>query len=122
MIDLCSNLCLEDAVNPTYPETTVSNGNTANNMWFREGAPGYAGQCILDTLTYEQVIGVLERVPGAGKDLLKITNDPCLVELANKVGLIVPEQEQNQQVMDRLGNRNIPYYTIFRGNIDGSIL
>lgn len=118
--DPCANLCPTAPVNPDYPCSTVCTGDTSNNIWFEPGPPGFPGKCKLDLLTYEQVIAVLQRVPCARRDLLRITTDPCLVELANKVPLLVPEQEENKAVADRLMRNSLPFYTLLRGNIDGS--
>lgn len=119
--DPCANLCWDDKVNPKFPPCTVCNLDTSNNIWFRPGYNGHQGACKLDQLTYGQVIRVLRTVPCAGADLLKITDDPCLVELANKVKLIVPEKEQNAILSKRMSKGSLPYYTLFKGNTGGSI-
>jgi hypothetical protein len=82
--------------------------------------PGAFGRCILDELTYEQVYLVLERYPFAKRDLLRITTDPNLVRLANTVKLMVNEHEADQIVMDKFNARTLPFYTLFRGNVDGT--
>lgn len=117
--DPCDNICLEDKVNPDWPATSLCTGDRTNNIWFKPGPPGFQGQCKLDTMTYDQVIAVLERVPCAKRDLLRITNDVCLVRLANEVKLVEPVQESNQRVQDRLNRNSLPYYTVFRGNTGG---
>lgn len=116
-----STLCLTDAVNPNPYYTTVCTGNPVNNMWAEKLNTGYGYRCRLDLMTYEEVWIVLTRVPKAKEDLLKITNDPCLIKLANETKLLVPEKEENDQLQHKMNN-SLPYYRLFRGNIDGSII
>ena len=111
-------MCMDDAVNPTHNLTTVCTGNMSNNIWCERTAMGY--RCRLDLMTYDQVWEVLTRVPNAKSDLLKITDDQCLIFLANRSKLLVDEKEDNLLVMRKF-NRAIPYYTLMRGNTDGSI-
>lgn len=99
---------------------TVCTGDTECNIWFEPGPPGYPGKCKLDLMTYEQVHRVLQRVPYAKAQLLKITSDECLIRLANNTKLIVPPQEASQLVERRLNANTIPYYTVLRGNTDGT--
>ena len=113
-VQLCNRVNL-DPVN-----CTVCNGNTECNIWFEPGPPGHAGKCKLDNLTYEQDWLVLSRVPEAKKDLLRITSDPCLVRLANTTKLRVPEIEDNKRAADRINANTLPYYTVLRGNVDGT--
>jgi hypothetical protein len=112
---------MSDPVNP-YPSTqTVCNGDNTNNMFWRPGAEGFPGQCILDEMTYGQVFAVLQRHPKAAEHLLRITDDETLVAMANTVPLIESEIVSNQKVVDRLNaNTTTRYYTLFRGNIDGT--
>ena len=72
-------------------------------------------------MTYQQVWDVLTRNPRAKADLIRITDDECLLFLANRSKLKVDEKEENQRLMKKM-NRAIPYYTFFRGNVDGSIV
>ena len=98
---------------------TVCDGDTSNNIWFQPGPPGYPGKCKLDLMTYGQVHRVLQRVPCAKRDLLRITTDQCLIRLANTTPLIVPPQEDNRVAQQRLLRNSLPYYTVLRGNTGG---
>lgn len=99
---------------------TVCTGSTSGNIWFQPGPPGYPGKCKLDLMTYEQVFRVLQRVPCAKAHLLRITTDECLVRLANHTKLVMPPQEASQMVERRLNANSLPYYTVLRGNTDGT--
>ena len=82
--------------------------------------PGFEGRCILDEMTFEDVLRILSRNPSAHSHLLRITNDPCLVNMANKTALVTPLAEQEQTFMKRL-NGSLPFYTLFKGNLGGDI-
>lgn len=124
-IDLSTN------INATPNVCTFCTGDTTDNIWFIPGAPGYPGQCRLDQLTFEQVHDVLQRVPQAKKDLLRITTDPVLVQLANETRLTNDDIEADQKSVNLINrgvaglnpgtNRTIPFYTVFRGNFGGDI-
>ncbi len=112
---------MSDAVNLDPNNCTVCDGDTTDNIWFQLRAPGFPGKCKLDDLTYEQVHAVLERVPQARAHLLKITSDPVLIRLANTTRLRVAEIESNKAATDRINANTLPYYTVLRGNTDGSV-
>lgn len=99
---------------------TVCTGDTYGNIWFQPGPPGFPGKCKLDLMTFEQVYRVLQRVPCARQHLLRITDDECLVRLAQTTKLVVPPQEASQLVERRLNANSLPYYTLLRGNVDGT--
>lgn len=106
----------QEFVNPNYQCCTVCCGDKKNNIWFVNG------QCRLDQLSYEQVYRILQMNPRAKGDLIRITNDPNLIELANTTKLIQPDAADNA-VAARLVNKDtLPFYTQFKGNIDGSII
>lgn len=104
-------------------EPTVSNCDCdrTNNMWFEgENANKGVGICLLDTWSDEQIIYSLQHNPNAARDLLKITANPRLRELAMTVPLLSGEREGDRE--QREGNRNneagsIPFYAIFRGQM-----
>jgi hypothetical protein len=104
--------------NPT-PECTLCTGDKADNIWFVPRAPGYPGRCILDELTYEEVYEVLRRVPRAKADLIRITNDPTLLQLAQTTQLARSPQDEADMVQKRLNRNTLPFYTLFRGNVGG---
>jgi hypothetical protein len=70
---------------------------------------------------------VLQRVPRARADLLKITKDPILLELATYSKLIVDPLDDDKKAADLInkgrgtGAGTLPYYTLLGGNIDGSV-
>lgn len=108
-------------VNPNRNCCTKCTGDTRCNVWFTLRAPGFPGRCILDELTYEDVYAVLRRNPKAADDLMRITNDPKLLSLAREVKLAQTEQEDAEQAAKRLNANSLPFYTVMRGNEDGTI-
>lgn len=120
----CSfDLVMSDDVNPEKGKCTVCDGDRTDNIWFEPGPPGFPGRCILDELTFEQVYYVLQRVPQAKPDLLRITSDPVLIQLANDSRLITDEIESGQKATDLINRQGtLPFYTLMRGNLDGSII
>mgnify|MGYP006347563247 FL=1 len=106
---------LEEDVNPNKNCCTTCSGDRTNNVWFVNG------KCKLDELTYEQVWTVLLRNPDAKKDLQRITLDPTLLTLAANTRLVEPDQEDDQRLADRLHANSLPFYTLFRGRLDGGI-
>ena len=102
---------------------TKCNKDTKNrNVWIERGiTPGSEnapGICMLDTMTEEQVIHVIQRDQRARQDLFRVTNDPRLLELARKVSRLPSAEEADMQ--QSWVNRNdspasIPFYGIFRG-------
>jgi hypothetical protein len=119
--DACGHIELSENVNPCRGKCTVGDlHDVKDNIWFQPQAPGAIGRCILDEMTYEQVYLVLERYPLAKRDMYRITTNPHLIRLANTVQLMVNEHEDNQIVVDRFNRGTLPYYTLFRGNTDGT--
>lgn len=111
----------DDAVNPNPNQCTLCTGDTSNNMFFVPRAPGYPWRCVLDEMTYDQVSYVLERIPGAKEDLIRITDDPILLKMARDSELIESPIDDNERVRKRLNSNSLPMYTVLRGNIDGSV-
>ena len=115
-----------DPINqPNCP--TKCTGDHTNNMFWREGAPGFPGQCILDQMDFEQLFVVLQRVPSAAEHLRRITSDEKLLTLAREVKLADSELADDQKAADMVnkgrgtGAGTLPFYTVLRGNSDGSI-
>jgi len=96
---------------PGSKNVWVERGNSPNDV----NAPGV---CMLDTMTEEQVIYSLERDEQARADLLQITSDPHLLELAKTIPRL-PTVEQTDVEQAELNQPNnsgsIPFYSIFRG-------
>ena len=121
-IDECDDhIEMTDEVNPNKNECTVCTGDIRNNIWFVPRAPGYPGRCILDELTYDDVYMTLLRSPVAAKDLARITSDPKLQALAREVKLMVPPQQDDEVAAARINANTLPFYTVLRGNTDGTI-
>lgn len=114
--------CVANAC-PTPPATKCDRYvSGTKNVWIERGdGPSdmnAIGVCILDTLCDEQVIYTLERDDQARADLLKITSDPHLLELARTIPrLPVVEQTDAEQAQLNQSNNvgSIPFYSVFRG-------
>lgn len=92
------------------PPLTLADGDTTNNYWMEGSA------CMLDTMTRDQVIYVLQRNPIARKDLARITTCKDLLDLLDLVPLL-PTTQEDDEVMKTLNQGDsLPFYTIFRGN------
>lgn len=107
-------------VNPNKNCCTMCSGNIiVPNIWFQPGPAGFPGRCILDELTFEQVWFVLLRNPDAKKDLLRITADPDLIELANQTQLARDPLEDDLRATNLInkGPNSLPFYTLFRGRL-----
>jgi hypothetical protein len=118
------DVCFIDPCEPVNKDANCStkcNLDRRDNIWFVPDQPGFDCKCKLDGMTYGQVISVLERVPYAAKQLVAITDDPCLLLLARTVKIIVPEQEEDQRMQDRLQKNSLPYYNEFAGNMGGDV-
>lgn len=92
------------------------------NVWVEKGCnPGdenATGVCMLDTMCDAQIIYVLERDDQARKDLLKVTSDQHLRELAKTVPRLptVEQADVEQANINQPNNSgSIPFYAIFRG-------
>lgn len=95
--------------NPDKEVSLCINPVPAGNVWFIRNT------CKLDQVNFEVVIRVLSHIPRARKDLLAITDDPMLIQIANSVGLVEAPQDESDRIQKRLSRRTIPYYTLFRG-------
>lgn len=92
------------------------------NVWVERGdTPGSEnapGICLLDTMTEDQVIYVLERDEVARRDLLTVTTNPDLLNLAATIVRLPTAELVDME--QKTGNRSdeaasIPFYAIFRG-------
>jgi hypothetical protein len=102
------------------PVASYCNLDRTNNVWV-EGVVdenGEGGICLLDTMTESQIIYSLQRDETARADLLRVTSDPHLVELANTIPRLptVEEGDKLQTSMNR-NAQSLPFYTLFKGNI-----
>jgi hypothetical protein len=91
------------------------------NVWVERGeGPSDAscpGICLLDTMSEDQVIYSLEHDEKAREDLLKVTTDPRLIELAQTIPRlpVVDEADAVQADLGRDTAGAIPFYAVFRG-------
>lgn len=94
---------------------SLCTGDIANNIWYQNG------KCLLDNLRYEQVEFVLQRNPNAKPDLLRVTDDPTLLQIARESSLVISDIQDNLTPYRVINNpkQTLPFYYVFRGNIDG---
>lgn len=88
------------------------------NVWVERGSPGAIGICMLDTMDESQVIYTLERDEKARQDLLAVTSDPALRQLAQDVPRlpVVEETDAEQALLNRPNEPSQnPFYAVFRG-------
>lgn len=100
------------------PGMTLCDGDTKNNVWVERGTPGAIGICLLNTMSEAQIIHVLERDERARADLLRVTTNPRLLQLARETPRL-PLAEEADQIQTDV-NRNAvaasnAFYGIFRG-------
>ncbi len=89
----------------------MERGDTPNDV----NVPGI---CLLDTMSEDQVIYSLEHDEQARADLLTVTSDPHLLELANTIPRlpVVEEMDAEQALTNRTNEpASLPFYAIFRG-------
>lgn len=86
-----------------------------NNSWVERGSPEAEGICLLDTYCDEDIIGILQRVPGTREDLRQITNDPHLLHLADTVPFLSGVSDEVAVENQMNNNKLLPQYHLFRG-------
>lgn len=98
---------------------TYCDRDRKNNVWVEgvQDENGNGGICMLDTMTEAQIISVVECDDVARADLKRVTSDPHLLELADKVQRLPTEEEGDklQREMNRHAD-SIPFYA-FRGHL-----
>jgi hypothetical protein len=96
---------------PGSKNVWVERGNSPNDV-------NAIGVCMLDTMCDAEIIYSIERDEQARVDLLQITSDPHLLELARTVPRLptveLADAEQ-AQVNQPNNSGSIPFYSIFRG-------
>ncbi len=100
------------------PRCTKCDADTKNNVWVERADPSRIGICLLDTMTEDQVIYVMEHDRKARYDLLRVTTDARLLEIARTVPELPTVNEEDEQMKDINKNStaaSIPFYAIFRG-------
>jgi len=103
---------------PCGCSTTKCDRDTTNNVWLERGSENARGICLLDTLTETQVINILEKDERARADLLRVTSDVRLLELARTTKRLSTAEEADLQ--QKWANKNEspssnPFYGVFRG-------
>lgn len=96
---------------------TYCDGQRANNVWL-EGADenGVGGVCMLDTMTRDQVIFVLQRDPKARDDIQTITTDAELKAWAATIPMLPTGNPGDKLQTEMNANaRSIPFYSLFAG-------
>lgn len=111
----CPCVDMNDDVNPNPQSCTVCTGDTANNIFFVNG------RCKLDQMTYEQVYFLLQRVPRAKADLMRVTNDPTLLSLAREARPSNQDQLDDQRAQKIINGNTLPMYNVFKGNPNGNV-
>ena len=115
-----TGLTWRKTVNPHKNECTVCTGDTRDNVWFQPKAPGYAGRCILDEITYDDVYQVLLRFPTAAADLARITDKRDLQTLARTIKVMMDPLDDDKIFAKRLNAGAPAYYSVMHGNFDGT--
>jgi hypothetical protein len=94
----------------------------SENVWVERGSSPNdvtaTGVCMLDSMTDAQIAYSLERDDQARADLLTVTSDPHLLELARTVPKLpkVEVTDAEQALLNQPNNvGSIPFYALFRG-------
>ncbi len=96
---------------------TKCNRDRRNNVWVEgnvDDETGLGGICMLDTLTTDQVAGVLQHNETARGDLVRVTDDPELLYLAANVPRL-PTAEPADEEMKHFKPPVPPYYALYKG-------
>lgn len=110
-----SEECCDDS-----PET-FCDLDVTNNVWVEgivDVPAGKRGICMLDSLTVDQVIYILEHDPQARIDLPKVTSNEALRRLVAEVPLL-PRQDAADVEQSLDARAGLPFYTVFRGQPPG---
>ena len=86
------------------------------NVWVEgyDASKGVPGICLLDTMDECQVINSLQRSQKAKDDLLRVTSNEYLRNLANTLPLL-PTGNEGDTLQKEVNQNSIPFYSIFRG-------
>lgn len=121
----CCNSSPCDCVRAVVPERVTRCDRYVpgtENVWVERGCSANdvtaRGVCMLDTMTDAQISYCLERDERARADLLTVTSDPHLLELARTVPQLpkVELTDVEQALLNQPNNvGSIPFYALFRG-------
>jgi hypothetical protein len=97
---------------------TFCDGDLRDNVWIEGGnrETGEGGVCLLNTMTEDQIVYVLQRDEKARADLKRVTTNEYLLRLANEVPRLptVPEGDELQRTVNR-NQDSVMLYSVFRG-------
>lgn len=96
---------------------TLCDGNRMNNVWSEGTTESVIGICMLDTLEEYQIIHILQRDPQARIDLPKVTTNPYLLNMLERIPMLPSGNEGDQLQKEVNQNTVSPFYTQFRGQI-----
>ena len=96
------------------PGQTKCNRDRVNNVWIEGPDPATGeGVCLLDTMSECQVIYVLERDERARADLIRVTDDARLQELARIIRRLSTVETSDAEMKGQ--NSYCPFYSAFKG-------
>jgi len=98
--------------------TTYCDGDRVNNVWVEgvQDEAGNGGICMLDTMTKEQIVYVLQRDPKAAEDIQRVTTDAELKAWAASIPMLPTENQGDKLQTEMNANaRTIPFYSQFQG-------
>lgn len=95
---------------------SLCTGPRAGNVWVEGdvGPDGTGGICLLDTMELPQIINSIQRDDQARSDLLKITDNEYLLNLAHTLPPL-PKVNEGDVLQKEMNQNSIPFYSIFRG-------
>jgi len=113
--------CDQDSPDDDTGPTTYCDRDRTHNSWILSDseAPetGEGGICLLDTLSECQVVNSLQRDEKARADLLRVTSNEYLLNLARTVPRLSTERPGDKlQTETNKNSESIPFYSQFRGN------
>lgn len=113
---ICAELigpCDTGSGTPTL--TTLCDLDRRNNVWV-EGADaeGHNGICLLDTISEEQLIHVLQRDPLARTDIKRVTSNAYIRNLAETLPML-PTVYEGDQLQKEQNQGTLTLYTVFHG-------
>jgi hypothetical protein len=112
-LDPC--ICPPDSDHDNGPPPTLCDLDRRNNVWVEGADDTRPGICLLDTLEEHQVTYILQRDPVARADLLKVTSNAYLRNLANITPALPTNDIEGDIVQKEMGRDPMTLYTVFRG-------
>ena len=106
----------QNAQDPTHFHT-LCDGERINNVWVEGGTETVIGICMLDTLEECQIINIIQRDPQARIDLAKVTTNPYLLNMLERIPMLPGVNEGDELQKEVNQNTVSPFYSQFRGQI-----